>query len=167
MSYKLINAKTIRDDDPVRCNHMIGFFNDLDRFMSERHNYKRSKCRPYINKVDARCEKFSLTLSYMHDNSAAITAICFKRKRRGHCAALVNFIDGVSSEYHIPNIEFISVMTDSMKAFLIKNGFTNREAYYCPVEAGIVKSKNWYRPTPYGLANPKLGKRGSKLPSVN
>lgn len=159
MNYKMINTKTIQDDDSVRCHHMIGFFNELNRFMSLRFKYKRSKCIPFVNKIDARCNRFSLTLSYMHDNSAAVTAISFKQKRRGHCTALVNFIDEVSSEYRIVNIEFISVMTEPMKNFLIKNGFINREPYYCILEDGIVNSNNWYRPTPYtkylSSTNPK------------
>jgi len=146
-----INSKTIIDDDPVRRELMIKFFNDVNIFMSSRHNYKRPKCKPFINKVDARCSKFALTLSYLPDNSAGITAIRFKDTRRGHCTALVDFIDSVSIAYRIPNIEFISVLTDKMEAFLIKNQFINREPWFSPLENNFVESKNWYRRTPLGL----------------
>lgn len=151
MSLRAINSKTILDDDPIRQERMIAFFTKLDNFLCERHNYKRGKCRPFINKIDARCGRFSLTLSYLHDDSAGISAISFKEKRKGHCTALVDFIDMVAIEHRIPRIKFISVLTNEMQSFLIKNNFRNYEPQFCSLERAYVNSKDWYRQTPFGI----------------
>lgn len=127
------------------------FFEDVNNFMSARHGYKKHKCLPWISKVDARCSKFSLTLGFRHDNSVGISAIRFRDKRRGHCAALIEFIDQISYIYHIPCIEFISVLTEPMKNFVMKNHFTNRDSYHSFIEDLEVPSQNWYRDTPFYL----------------
>lgn len=120
MNYRLINSHTITDPSPERQSLMINFFNQVDKFMSNRHGYKRSKCVPFINKLDANCAKFRLTLSFYPDDSAAITAISFRDKRNGHCTALVDFIDSVSVSCRIPCVRFISAMSDEMISFLVK-----------------------------------------------
>lgn len=152
MNFRKINSQTILDENPERQRAMIEFFTQVNEFMSAQHGYKRDQCIPFINKVDAKCRKFRLTLSFYPDDSAAITAISFRDKRRGHCTALVNFIDSVSETYRIPYIRFISVMTDAMTAFLIKNKFLRETHRYCPVEGAHVDAKDWYRQTPFGKA---------------
>lgn len=141
----------IYDEDPVRQLLMINFFNDLNDFMSQRHGYKRHKCNPWVSKVDARCSKFSLTLSFRFNNSVGISAISFKEKRRGHCTALIEFLDSVSFTYCIPYIEFVNVMTESMGQFVTKNKFINRVGYYSIFDEGEAPSADWYRYTPFGL----------------
>lgn len=41
--------------NPEREMLMSSFFEDLNNFMSARHGYKKHMCRPWVNKVDARC----------------------------------------------------------------------------------------------------------------
>lgn len=156
MNFRKINSQTILDENPKRQLVMIEFFTQVNSFMSARHGYKRDQCLPFINKVDARCSKFRLTLSFYPDDSAAITAISFRDKRQGHCTALVDFVDSVSETHRIPHIRFISVMTDAMTAFLVKNKFLNEAQRYCPLKGAYVDSKDWYRQTPFGKANPAL-----------
>ncbi len=149
-SYKLINSTTISDDDPDRQSRMIGFFVALDDFMKSRHNYKRSKLVPYVNKVDAKCSKFTVSIRFGAGDDVSITAIQFKDRRKGHCAALVEFIDSISETYRIPSVEFISVESEGMRAFVMKNRFKNREPCWSPISHGLADSPNWYRPTKFG-----------------
>lgn len=137
--------------NPERELLMHSFFEELNNFMSARHGYEKHKCRPWVNKVDARCSKFSLTLSFRDDNSVGISAIRFKDERRGHCSALVAFIDEMSFKYRIPHIEFISVQTESMSEFVKKHRFINRDGYFSPFADEQVPSIDWYHRTPFGL----------------
>lgn len=130
---------------------MHSFFMELNDFISARHNYKKHMCRQFFNKVDARCSKFSLTLNFRDDCSVGISAIRFKDQRRGHCSALVAFIDKVSPKYCIPHIEFISVQTESMSAFVKKHKFINQDGYFSILENEKVASMDWYRRTPFGI----------------
>lgn len=147
------STHSIWHEDPERRHLMESFFNELNEFMSARHGYKRHKCQPWINKVDARCSKFALTLGFRHDNSVGISAIRFKDQRCGHCTALVEFLDLQSIVYRIPYIEFVSVLSDSMRNFIHKNKFINRDGGYSPLEDREVLSQDWYRKTPFALQN--------------
>lgn len=147
-----MNSQT--DDCPSGSEHeqiMHSLFEELNNFMSNRHGYEKHQCRFWINKVDARCSKFSLTLSFRDDNSVGISAIGFKDERRGHCSALVAFIDEMSIKYRVPYIEFISVQTESMSEFVNKHKFINRDGYFSFFEGEQVPSLDWYRLTPFGL----------------
>lgn len=157
MNHKKVNSQTIFDECLERQILMIQFFTNINEFMCARHGYKRDQCIPFVNKVDAKCSKFRLTLSFYPDNSAAITAIRFRDKRRGHCTALVNFIDSTSETCHIPYIRFISVLTEEMTEFLLKNNFLNETQRYCPVEGRYVDSKDWHRLTPFGKKQYSFG----------
>lgn len=142
------------DDCSTGAEHeqlMHSFFEDLNNFMSSRHGYEKHQCRFWINKIDARCSKFSLTLGFRGDKSVGISAIAFKDERRGHCFALVSFIDEMSNKYRIPYMEFISVQTESMSEFVKKHGFINRDGYFSICEGEQVPSLDWYRRTSFGL----------------
>lgn len=143
------------------------FYLELNEFMSARHGYKNHKCRRWVNKVDARCSKFILTLSFSPDNSVNITSIQFNNPRKGHCSALVDFIDSVSIKYNIPRIYFISVSTLSMLSFLKKNLFlpdlsVNSFAAFVQLDLdpdlpdSVTSNPNWYRPTPFGSSPNQL-----------
>jgi len=143
-------ADGIDDPDPQRKALMVEFFIELNQFMSTRHGYKKFMCEPWVCKVDANCEKFSLTLVYNHDNSVSISKIGFKEKRNGHGAALIEVLDNVSHKYKIPFIEFVSVSTEPMQSFVQKFGFTKREPEYTFDETPSILS-NWFRKSPFGL----------------
>jgi tRNA(Ile)-lysidine synthase TilS/MesJ len=103
---------------------------DLNSFFTTRFNYnpnyRRYCCRVFINKVDVRTPKYTLTLSWRaHDNKIAITAISFEQEHAGHGTALLSLLISLSKKYGYERIEFISVCTEPMQKFVEKYGFDN------------------------------------------
>lgn len=119
------------------------FCAELNEFLARQMNYKNFPCNAFHNKIHARTNKFSLTLSWgWSPQSIAITAISFKKQRQGHCTALLMFLCSVAKKYGYERIEFISVCTEEMRAFVTKFGFINHPAVRWPGEPEEA-SRDW------------------------
>lgn len=119
------------------------FCAELNAFLARRLNYKKMACSALHNKIHTRTNKFSLTLSWgWSPSSVAITYLAFKNKRQGHCTALLKFLCSVAKKYGYDRVEFISVCTEEMRAFLMKNGFKNHTGIIWPGEPEVA-SRDW------------------------
>lgn len=119
------------------------FCAELNNFYCSRFNYKKHYCNSWQNKINARSNKFTLTLSWdACEQKISITSISFAKKNVGHGTALLTLLLDLSNKYGYETIEFISVLTDAMESFVRKFEFENLPGAPWPGKPED-PSKNW------------------------
>jgi hypothetical protein len=122
------------------------FCEELNIFYCKRFKYKRRYCNSWHNKINARSNKFTLTLSWdAYERKISITSISFAQKNAGHGTALLNYLATLSDKFGYETIEFISVLTEAMECFVRKFEFENLPKAALPWEQEG-PSKNWSKP---------------------
>lgn len=122
------------------------FCEELNIFYCKRFKYKRRYCNSWHNKINARSNKFTLTLSWdAYERKISITSISFSQKNVGHGTALLILLLDLSNSYGYETIEFISVLTDAMENFVRKFEFENLPGAPWPGKPED-PSKNWSKP---------------------